>query len=232
MICGRCGADAPYGARFCPACGNELSAVFGAPLARVDDAERAVRAGLSILEGIRALNKANERLDLEVRGAVCTGEAVIAVEPSPGEALATGDVVNTAARLQDAAPPGGLIVGEETHRLTRHAFRFEPVPAVDAKGKASPVAAWSVVEALEAPGSRPTSHTPLVGRERELDLLASVWDRAVEDGRPHLVTILGPAGIGKSRMAREASERIERSGGRALWGRSLRMRSRRPSGGR
>ncbi|MDP9300029.1 MAG: AAA family ATPase, partial [Actinomycetota bacterium] len=285
MICGRCGAEAPDGARFCPACGNELSsgsgrqerklvsilfvdvvgstargdgadpedvrdrnqiyfqdarerierhggivekyigdavmAVFGAPLARVDDAERAVRAGLSILEGIRALNAANEGLDLEVRGAVCTGEAVIAVDAAPEDPLATGDVVNTAARLQNAAPPGGLIVGEETHRLTRHAFRLEPLPAVQAKGKASPVPAWSVVEALEAPGSRPTSATPLAGRERELDLLASVWDRAVEDGRPHLVTILGPAGIGKSRMAREVSERIERTGGRALWGRSL-----------
>ena len=285
MTCGRCGAEAPESARFCPACGNELSlgsgrqerklvsilfvdvvgstaradgadpedvrdrnqiyfqdarerierhggivekyigdavmAVFGAPLARVDDAERAVRAGLSILEGIRALNAANEGLDLEVRGAVCTGEAVIAVDPAPGDPLATGDVVNTAARLQNAAPPGGLIVGEDTHRLTRHAFRLEPLPAVTAKGKASPVPAWSVVEALEAPGSRPTSATPLAGRERELDLLASIWDRAVEDGRPHLVTILGPAGIGKSRMAREASERIERTGGRALWGRSL-----------
>ena len=285
MICGRCGSEAPDGARFCPACGNEVGggtrlqerklvsilfvdvvgstaradgadpedvrdrnqmyfsdarerierhggivekyigdavmAVFGAPLARVDDAERAVRAGLSILEGIQELNAANQGLDLEVRGAVCTGEAVIVVEPTPGEALATGDIVNTAARLQNAAAPGGLLVGEETHRLTRHAFRFEPIPAVDAKGKAAPVAAWSVLEALEAPGSRPTSHTPLAGRGRELDLLASVWDRAVEDGRPHMVTILGPAGIGKSRMAREASERIERAGGRALWGRSL-----------
>ena len=285
MICGRCGSEAPDGARFCPACGNDLAAgpgqqerklvsilfvdvvgstaradgadpedvrdrnqlyfqdarerierhggivekyigdavmaVFGAPLARVDDAERAVRAGLSILEGIQELNAANRGLDLEVRGAVCTGEAVIVVEPTPGEALATGDVVNTAARLQNAAAPGGLLVGEETHRLTRHAFRFEPIPAVDAKGKAAPVAAWSVLEPLEAPGSRPTSHTPLAGRGRELDLLASVWDRAVEDSRPHMVTILGPAGIGKSRMAREASERFVRQGGRALWGRSL-----------
>src|SRR5688500_16945226 len=155
MLCGRCGSEAPEGARFCPACGNELAgatgqqerklvsilfvdvvgstaradgadpedvrdrnqlyfntarerierhggivekyigdavmAVFGAPLAKADDAERAVRAGLSILEGIEELNTANEGLDLHVRAAVCTGEAVIAVEPAPGEALATGD---------------------------------------------------------------------------------------------------------------------------------------------
>jgi class 3 adenylate cyclase/tetratricopeptide (TPR) repeat protein len=285
MVCGRCGVEAPDGARFCPACGNELSggtaqqerklvsilfvdvvgstaradgadpedvrdrnqlyfqdarerierhggivekyigdavmAVFGAPLAKADDAERAVRAGLSILQGIQELNAANVGLDLEVRGAVCTGEAVIAVDPAPGDPLATGDVVNTAARLQNAAAPGGLLVGEETHRLTRHAFRLEPIPAVDAKGKAAPVAAWSVVEAVQTPGGRPTSDTPLVGRDRELALLDSVWERAVEDGRPHVVTIVGPAGVGKSRMAREAAERIERRGGRSFWGRSL-----------
>jgi class 3 adenylate cyclase/tetratricopeptide (TPR) repeat protein len=201
--------------------GDAVMAVFGAPLARSDDAERAVRAGLSILEGIDGLNAEHEDLELAVRVAVCTGEAVIAVDPAPGHPLATGDVVNTAARLQGAAPSGGLIVDAVTRRITRHAFRFDEVPAVEAKGKRDPVAAWTVVEALEAPGSRPTSRTPLVGRERELDLLESVWDRAVEDARPHLVTILGPAGIGKSRMAREAAERIERSGGRALWGRSL-----------
>jgi class 3 adenylate cyclase/tetratricopeptide (TPR) repeat protein len=201
--------------------GDAVMAVFGAPLARADDAERAVRAGLSILEGIEALNAKHEGLDLEVRGAVCTGEAVIAVEPSPGDALATGDVVNTAARLQGAAGPGQVVVDEPTHRITRNAFRFEGIPAVDAKGKRDAVAAWAVGEALQAPGSRPTSGTPLVGRDRELDLIASVWDRAVEEGRPHLVTILGPAGMGKTRAAREVSERIETGGGRALWGRSL-----------
>jgi class 3 adenylate cyclase/tetratricopeptide (TPR) repeat protein len=201
--------------------GDAVMAVFGAPLARSDDAERAVRAGLSILEGIDVLNASHEGLDLQVRGAVCSGEAVIAVDPAPGAALATGDVVNTAARLQGAARPGGLIVDEVTHRITRNMFRFGEMPAVDAKGKAAPVAAWTVLEALLAPGSRPTSGTPFFGRDRELDLIGSVWERAVQDGRPHLVTVLGPAGIGKTRMAREASERIEEMGGRAVWGRSL-----------
>ena len=96
-----------------------------------------------------------------------------------------------------------------------------PLPGVRAKGKTEPVAAWQVVEAVEAPGGRPTSHTPLVGRDRELALLDSAWQGAVEDGRPHVVTIVGPAGVGKSRIAREAAERIERRGGRAFWGRSL-----------
>jgi class 3 adenylate cyclase/tetratricopeptide (TPR) repeat protein len=201
--------------------GDAVMAVFGAPLARADDAERAVRAGLSILEGIEALNAKHEGLGLEVRGAVCTGEAVIAVDPAPGEALATGDVVNTAARLQGAAGPGRVVVDEPTHRITRNVFRFEEIPAVEAKGKRDALVAWSVGEPLLAPGSRQTSGTPLVGRERELDLIASVWDRAVQERRPHLVTILGPAGMGKTRTTREASERIEAGGGRALWGRSL-----------
>ena len=201
--------------------GDAVLAVFGAPLARADDAERAVRAGLSILEGIEELNAKHEDLDIQVRGAVGTGEAVIAVGAGPGDPLATGDVLNTAARLQSAAVPGTVIVDEPTHRITRHAFRFEQLPAVVAKGKREPLAAWAVVEPLEAPGARPTSDTPLVGRERELALFDQLWERAVDEGRPHLVTIIGPAGMGKTRLAREISSRIESQGSRSLWGRSL-----------
>ncbi len=133
--------------------GDAVMAVFGAPLSRADDAERAVRAGLSILEGIEVLNARHVGLDLQVRAAVGTGEAVIAVDPAPGDPLATGDVVNTAARLQSAAAPGSLVVDEQTHRLARHAFRFGELPAVEVKGKAAPVAAWSILEAVQAPGS-------------------------------------------------------------------------------
>ncbi len=201
--------------------GDAVMAVFGAPLTRADDAERAVRAALSIIRGIRELNAAHVGLELAARASVCTGEAVVAVDAAPGDSLATGDVVNTAARLESAAPPGRVIVGAETHRLTRHVFGFEALPAVDAKGKREPVEAWLVGEALLAPGSRPTSRTPLVGRDRELDLVRSIWDRSVDGSRPHLVTVLGPAGIGKTRLAREVSEEIEGRGGRALWGRSL-----------
>ncbi|MGH2679761.1 MAG: ATP-binding protein, partial [Actinomycetota bacterium] len=201
--------------------GDAVMAVFGAPLSRADDAERAVRAGLSILEGIEVLNARHVGLDLQVRAAVGTGEAVIAVDPAPGDPLATGDVVNTAARLQSAAAPGSLVVDEQTHRLARHAFRFGELPAVEAKGKAAPVAAWSILEAVQAPGNRPTSATPLVGRDRELELIEDVWGRAVDDRRPHIVTIVAPAGFGKTRLASEAAELLEASGGRALWGRSL-----------
>jgi len=201
--------------------GDAVMAVFGAPLARSDDAERAVRASLSIIHGIRELNERHPGIALEVRVGVCTGEAVVAVGAAPGEALATGDVVNTASRLQTAAPVGGVIVDAETYRLTRHAFDYEALPAVHAKGKGAPVPVWLVGAPLRAAASRPISRTLLVGRDEELSLIRSVWDRAVRSGHPHLVTVLGPAGIGKSRLANEVADSIGSQGGRSLWGRSL-----------
>jgi class 3 adenylate cyclase/tetratricopeptide (TPR) repeat protein len=201
--------------------GDAVMAVFGAPLARSDDAERAVRAALSILEGIAALNERSPNLDLQVRAAVCTGEAIVSVDASPADALATGDVVNTASRLQSAAPVSRAVVGAETYRLTRHAFDYRELGAVDAKGKRDPVRAWLVERSLVSPAERPTSTTPLVGRDREMLLIRTVWDRAVTSGSPHLVTVIGPAGIGKSRLAQEVADEIELGGGRVLWGRSL-----------
>jgi class 3 adenylate cyclase/tetratricopeptide (TPR) repeat protein len=211
--------------------GDAIMAVFGAPLARSDDAERAVRAALSTLEGIRELNERHAGLDLEVRAAVCSGEAMVAVNAAPGDALATGDVVNTAARLQSAAPAGRAIVGENTFRLTRHAFGFEELPSIDAKGKRDAVRAWLVGEPMVSPADRPTSQTPLVGRDRELMIVRTVWDRAVNASRPHLVTVLGPAGIGKSRLASELAAEVESQGGRTLWGRSLPYEEQTPYGG-
>ena len=164
--------------------GDAVMAVFGAPLARSDDAERAVRASLSILDGIAALNERDPNLDLQVRVAVCTGEAIVSVDAAPADALATGDVVNTAARLQTAAPVGSAVVGEETYRLTRHAFDYRELAAVDAKGKRDPVPAWLVERSLVSPAERPTSTTPLVGREREVLLIRTVWERAVSAGSP------------------------------------------------
>jgi class 3 adenylate cyclase len=201
--------------------GDAVMAVFGAPLARSDDAERAVRASLSILGGIADLNERNPNLDLQVRVAVCTGEAMVSIDAAPADALATGDVINTAARLQSAAPAGRAVVDAQTYRLTRHAFDYRELDAVDAKGKRDPVRAWLVERSLVAPAERPTSTTPLVGREREVLLIRTVWDRAITAGSPHLVTVFGPAGMGKSRLAEEVAAEIEGGGGRVLWGRSL-----------
>ena len=200
--------------------GDAVMAVFGAPLTRSDDAERAVDAALNILVGIESLNTAHPGLDLHVRAAVCTGEAMVAVDATPADALATGDVVNTAARLQSAARPDEVVVDSETFHLARHSFSFEELPAVEAKGKREPVRAWRVGAPLRRVG-RPTSRTPLVGRDRELRLLETVWDRVIASRTPHLVTVLGPAGIGKTRLGREVSAIVERRGGRVLWGRSL-----------
>jgi class 3 adenylate cyclase/tetratricopeptide (TPR) repeat protein len=200
--------------------GDAVMAVFGAPLARSDDAERAVRAARGVLAAVEDLNARRRGLDLHVRAAVTTGEAIVAVHPAPGEALASGDVVNTAARLQSVAPPDGVVVDAETHALIRHLFHLDELPTVEAKGKQVPLRTWLAREPIAGIATRPTSRTPLVGRERELLLIRAVWQRAVSAGRPHLVSILGPAGIGKSRLAREVSAEIEREG-RALWGRSL-----------
>ena len=173
-----------------------------------------------ILDGIRELNERHPGIALDVRVGVTTGEAIVALDGAPEDTLATGDVVNTAARLQSAAPPGHVIVDAQSYRLTRHAFRFEAMRPVEAKGKRELVDSWQVGEALATP-ARQTSATPLVGRDLELSLIASVWDRAVASGHPHLVTVLGPAGIGKSRLAREVAEAVHSKGGRELSGRSL-----------
>ena len=199
--------------------GDAVMAVFGAPLASADDAERAVAACRSVIEGIAELNARRPGLDLAVRAAVCTGEAMVTIDASPEDALATGDVVNTASRLQNAAPAGGVIVDAETYRLTLQAFGYEGLPPVVAKGKREPIPAWLVGEPVTA--VRPISDTPLVGRDQEVSLIRSVWDRAVRSSRPHLVTVVGPAGIGKSRVAREVADEIGSTGGRSLWGRSL-----------
>ena len=200
--------------------GDAVMAVFGAEVSHGDDAERAVRAGLAVLEAIDGLN-AEHGLDLAARAAVNTGEAMVALGGLASEALALGDVVNTASRLQTAAPVGRLIVGADAYRASRHAIRYEPLAAIEAKGKAEPVAAWIAVEPSTAPAERPIATNPLVGRSHELELMRSVWERAVTERRPHLVTVLGPPGIGKSRLCREVSALVDSGGGRVVRGRCL-----------
>ncbi len=200
--------------------GDAVMAVFGAPIAHGDDAERAVRAGLQVLEGIDELNR-EHALDLAARAAIATGEAVVSIDPQRMDALATGDVVNTASRLQSAAPSGRLIVGAETYRATRHAIRYETSEPVDARGKAEPVEAWLAVEPSLAPAERPIATSALVGRGQELELMQSLWRRCVSEARPHLITVTGPPGIGKSRLCREVAAVVSGDGGRIVRGRCL-----------
>ncbi len=208
--------------------GDAVMAVFGAPTAHGDDPERAVRAALAVREAVTALNEAQPELELSIRGAVNTGEAVVTLSARPalGEAMVAGDVVNTAARLQQHAPVGEIVVGEETYRATRTAVEYEPVEAVTAKGKAAPIAAWRALAPTSATGERRLSSTPFVGRIRELGLLDATWERVQLECHPHLITVLGPSGVGKSRLSAEFTQRISSSGGRVVRGRCLPYRER------
>jgi class 3 adenylate cyclase/tetratricopeptide (TPR) repeat protein len=203
--------------------GDAVVAVFGAPIAHGDDPERGVRAALAIRDAIADLNDGKPGLDLEARIAVNTGEAIVGLDWSTpeGEGMLAGDVVNTAARLQTAAPTNGILVGEGTYRATHSVIAYEAIEPIDAKGKSQPVAAWLVLHATAAPAERTTSRTPLIGRDRELAVLRHLWERVVSDERPHLVTILAPPGVGKTRLTTEFCEEVAASGARVVRGRSL-----------
>ncbi|TML52101.1 MAG: zinc-ribbon domain-containing protein [Actinobacteria bacterium] len=179
--------------------GDAVMAVFGAPIAHEDDAERAVRAALAIRDSIGE--------ELQIRTAVNTGEALVALGAKPGEgdAMVAGDVVNTAARLQGAAPVNGILVGEGTYRSTRQAIDYREAPPVEAKGKAEPVKVWEALGARSRFGSdvEEKLRTPLVGRERERDLLADALAHARAEQSAQLVTLVGVPGIGKSRLVAE-----------------------------
>jgi class 3 adenylate cyclase/tetratricopeptide (TPR) repeat protein len=186
--------------------GDAVMAVFGAPVAHEDDAERAVRAGLGILDAITALNAAEPELDLQVRVGINTGEAVVAVgaQPERGEGLVTGDVVNTAARIQTVAPVNGVAVAEQTYRTTSHIFEYEPLEPVSVKGKAEALALWQAKILRIRFGTDFHEHTtPFVGRELEKPLLIGIYERAMQRRSVQLVTIVGEPGVGKSRMAAE-----------------------------
>ena len=187
--------------------GDAVMAVFGAPVAHEDDAERAVRASLAILETIEQLNADDESLALSVRIGVNTGEAVVALDARPelGEGMVTGDVVNTAARIQSQAPVDGVAVGEGTFRATERVFEFEPLEAIAAKGKPEPVPVWRAVASRARFGSDVirSMTTPLVGRELEVTLLTKTFDKATQDAAAQLVTVVGEPGVGKSRLVAE-----------------------------
>ena len=208
--------------------GDAVMAVFGAPTSHGDDPERAVRAALAVRDAVAALNAEQPELELRIRGAVNTGEAVVSLSARPalGEAMVAGDVVNTASRLQGSAPVGEIIVGEETYRATRSAIEYETVEPVVAKGKSAPIEAWRAVAPTTAGGERDLSSTPFVGRDREVGLLDATWERVELERRPHLITMLGPPGVGKSRLTAEFTERIAARGGRIVRGRCLPYRER------
>ncbi|MDQ3379823.1 MAG: AAA family ATPase [Actinomycetota bacterium] len=187
--------------------GDAVMALFGAPTAHEDDAERAVRACLAIRDW------AIEEDDVQVRIAVTTGEALIRLDarPEAGEGMASGDVVNTAARLQSAAPVNGIVADETTYRATRHVVDYRDAAAVEAKGKAEPIAVWEVAAAHSRFGVDVAhqARTELVGRERELNVVRDAFERARHERTPQLLTLVGVPGIGKSRLVYELSQIVD-----------------------
>jgi class 3 adenylate cyclase len=199
--------------------GDAVMGIFGAPLAHGDDAERAVRAALVIRDSVGELG-ADEP---QIRIAVNTGEAVVSLgaRPALGESMVAGDVVNTASRLQAAAPVNGIVVGDETYLETRDAIEYEATEPVVAKGKARPVNAWIAVRALTEAGERAVAHSAILGRASEIAILRALWDRVLAHRCPHLVSIFGPAGVGKSTLAAAFASIAADSGTRTVTGRSL-----------
>ena len=179
--------------------GNAVMALFGIPRVREDDALRAVRAAAEIRERMPAVAE-EAGVTLSARSAVDTGQVLT----GEGEELAIGDAVAVAARLGHFAVPGEIVLGEETLRLVRDAVEVEPLKPLFLKGHAEPVSAFRLV-AIDplAPGLKRHLELPLVGRARELGLLHAAWERAVNESGCHLLTLLGVAGVGKSRLVAE-----------------------------
>ena len=201
--------------------GDAVMALFGAPVAHEDDPERAVRAALTIRDRIAQDD------GLQVRIAVTTGEALVSLSarPAEGEGMASGDVVNTASRLQSAAPTNGILVDETTYRATALAIEYREAEPVEAKGKAKPVAVWEAVEPRWRFGVdvEQAGGADLVGRSEELDLLTDALARARRERASQLVTLVGVPGIGKSRLVFELSRVVDDDPELIYWrqGRSL-----------
>jgi len=186
--------------------GDAVVAMFGVPRVREDDALRAVRAAADMRVSLTALNDELQRdlaVTLQVRIGVNTGEVIVA-ERRAGGSSATGDAVNVAARLEQAAGPGEILIGEGTFRLVRSEVNAEPVAALRLKGKAGPVPAWRLLDVAGSARAAPRPPASLfVGRNTQLRLLGDAFRRVAEERTCHLVTVLGTAGVGKTRLADE-----------------------------
>ncbi|MEO6351345.1 MAG: AAA family ATPase [Candidatus Limnocylindrales bacterium] len=180
--------------------GDAVMAVWGAPVAHEDDAERSVRAGLELVDAVRALGPT-----IQARAGILTGEAAVTLGAT-NQGMIAGDLVNTAARLQGVAQPGTVLVGEATMRATQAAVTFEAAGEQALKGKIAPVPAWRALRVVAERGGRNRAEAleaPFVGRDDELRLLKDLFHATTREKRTRLVSITGPGGIGKSRLAWE-----------------------------
>jgi class 3 adenylate cyclase/tetratricopeptide (TPR) repeat protein len=193
--------------------GDAVMAVFGIPDVHEDDAVRAVRTADEIraaIEGLNADLRAGSDVSLEVRIGIDTGQ-VVSGDPQAGEGFATGEAVNIAQRLEATAAPGEILIGDRTLALVRHVVRSEPLAAVPVKGSKSPIQAHRLVDIETTPAVRPLRDmTPIVGRSAELATLQSELSNATTNRSARLVTVLGMAGVGKSRLVREFAAAVSR----------------------
>ncbi len=194
--------------------GDAVMAVWGTPVAHEDDAERAVRAGLELVDAVRSLGPA-----IQARAGVLTGEAAVTLGAT-NQGMVAGDMVNTAARLQSAAAPGTVLVGEATMHATEAAIAFEPLGDQALKGKQTPVPAWHALRVIAERGGRNRAESleaPFVGRDDELRLLKDLFHATGREKRVRLVSVVGPAGIGKSRLAWEFLKYIDGLADTVFW---------------
>jgi len=197
--------------------GDAVMAVWGTPVAHEDDAERAVRTALQLVEAVGRIEV--DGVPLEGRAGVLTGEAVVTVG-ADGQWMVAGDLVNTAARLQSAAVPGTVLVGEATYRAASGAIAFEPVGEQSLKGKTAAVPGWqalAVVARLGGSGRSEMIEPPFVGRDEELRALKDHFHATEREGKPRLLTIVGQAGIGKTRLAWELEKYLDGVVETILW---------------
>lgn len=186
--------------------GDAVLAVFGLPVAHEDDPERAVRAGLALRDAMPVLNThlaATHGVQLAVRVGINTGEVVAATGSTFERDFLVSDAVTTAARLQQTVGPGSVVVGERAYRLTKDAIEYRDLPPMEVKGKEAPLPVWAALAPLPESAEVRRATAPLVGRHAELGLLRNYFQRCRDEGRVHLVTILGQTGVGKSRLLRE-----------------------------
>jgi len=198
-----------FGGRVDKIIGDAIVALFGAPVAHEDDAERAVRAALRMQQTIERTS-AELGIQVRMRVGVNTGEVLVGALRAGGDYTAMGDVVNTANRLQAAAQPGTVLVGAATYASTRRVVHYEPLDPISAKGREELVPAWRAEAAVAPPGYRPErNRAALIGREAELGILRHSIDNAVRNSRAGLLLVLGEAGVGKSRLAEELATNTE-----------------------
>jgi len=191
--------------------GDAVMAVWGTPVAQEDDAERAVRAALDLTAAVAEIGAETGAADLRARAGVLTGEAAVTIG-AQGQGMVAGDLVNTASRIQSAAKPGGVLVGETTRRATEAAVIYEDAGMHEMKGKAEPVPLWRAVRVVAGRGGalKATSlEAPFVGRDRELRLIKEMFHASAEEKRAHLLSVIGIAGIGKSRLAWEFEKYVD-----------------------